>query len=74
MVEAEVNPYGVDIQSVLEDEIMNLMKEIENHKMMTKVKTKGENIHKKMLAAKEKILERLIAEHPDGDEFLYDMQ
>lgn len=73
MVEADINPYGTDIIDVLEDEICLLMSEIEYHKKMSKVKIKGPNIHKKMMVAKQKSMERLLSYHPDGDEFLFEL-
>lgn len=73
MVEADINPYGTDIVDVLEDEITMLLKELEYHKKMSKVKVKGPNIHKKMLVAKERSMRRLLDLHPDGEEFLFDL-
>lgn len=73
MVEADINPYGSDIIDVLEDEISLLLNEIEYHKKMSKVKVKGPNIHKKMLVAKQKSMNRLLNLHPDGEGFLFDL-
>lgn len=64
----EANPYKADPLELLEVEIYQLIEEVHYHKTMSKVKSKGPNIHTRMINAKKKTLERLIAIHPDGEE------
>ncbi len=68
MLEVDLNPYGTDIDTVLEDEVYSLMKEVEELKLKIKV-TKTKDFLRKMLKVKERQLERLIDEHPEGPEF-----
>lgn len=68
LLQVEENPYGTDITVVLEDEIYTLLKEIEHHKIMAKASKGKGDIHKRMLKAKRKTVERLMKAHPDGEE------
>lgn len=64
----DTNPYDADPIALLEDEIYKLIEEVHYHTAMNKkVRAKGPNIHSKMITAKKKTLERLIATHPDGE-------
>lgn len=72
VLEVEMNPYGTDIILVLEDEICELMKDVDTHKIMAKT-AGGSSHHSKQLKVKQRLIERLLAQHPDGEEFLYDL-
>lgn len=68
MLEVDVNPYGVDIDTVLEDEIYSLMKEIDELKLKIRAAKNKEQL-RKFLAVKERQYERLADQHPEGPEF-----
>lgn len=65
----ETNPYGVDPIELLEVEIFQLIEELGFHRVMSKVKTKGPNIHTRLMKVKKKTLDRLINIHPYGEDY-----
>lgn len=64
---AEEDPYNTDIIIVLEDEVFSLLKEIQQHKLLSRSRHADRELHKRMLRAKRLTVERLVAIHPNGE-------
>ncbi len=70
--EVDVDPYSTAIINVLEQDIKALVNDLDLHTTMAK-STKGDNIHKRMLRAKKRNLDRLLSIHPEGEGFLFQL-